>query len=433
MSHGDDDTTEIDAPRAAAGSTPLGDPYATGRPVAAGPQPPDDHAFTSRYEILAEVGRGAMGVVYRARHKRLDREVAVKVLLPDAGGERFLREARLLARIQSPYVVGVHDFEVLSDGRGLLVMEWVEGADLQKIMRRQGGPLPEDMVLAWMRHTCEGMVAAAEHGVIHRDLKPSNLLVDGRRRARVADFGLARGPAALGDLTQSGDLMGTPLYMAPEQAEDPHGVDTRADIYSFGATFYHALTGAAPFEGRTGFAVLYKHKTEPLTSPRSRRPELSERVSDILERCLAKNPADRFSSFAELLGQLQAGGDRPSPWSASDDPVLADYLARPPGPAGRVPRGAEGVEHGPWTFGSFPAGRVLRIVRGRHPGPAGGRRGQLRTTGGCPWVTGFRRAPLPRRPARPWPRKPAGRPRALRAGRRSRRRGGSAPASFFTG
>src|SRR5262249_54935169 len=161
---------------------------------------------------------------------------------PNAAAERFQREARLLARIRSPYVVTVHDFEVLPDGSPIIVMECVEGTDLREIIRAEGEALPEEGVLPWMRHTCEGMLAAAEYGISHRDLKPSNLLIDRGGSARVADFGLARGPTSQVELSQSAWMMGTPLYMAPEQAEDPHGVDTRADIYSFGATFYHALT-----------------------------------------------------------------------------------------------------------------------------------------------------------------------------------------------
>jgi serine/threonine protein kinase len=320
-------------------------------------------ALTARYEFLGEVGRGGMGVVYRARHRALDRQVAIKVMLPDAVPERFLREARLLASIKSPYVVVLHDFDVLSNGCPLLVLEWVEGANLHHTIQAGGGPLPEDRVLAWMRHTCEGMLAAAEQGIIHRDLKPSNLLIDAQGRARVADFGLARGPNPLGDVSHSGQFMGTPYYMAPEQAEDPRGVDTRADVYSFGATFYHALTGRPPFEGPTAFTVLYRHKTEPLVSPRALRPDLSERTGELLERCLAKAPADRFPSFAEVLRHLQPAAAASSPWTPSDDAELAPYLARY-----RARRAAYLADRTTWNADldlyTFPRGQVLRIVRG---------------------------------------------------------------------
>jgi serine/threonine protein kinase len=325
--------------------------------------PLEDPALTSRYELLAEVGRGGMGVVYRARHRSLDRQVAIKVMLSGAASERFLREARLLARIRSPHVVTVHDFELLPSGHPVLVMEWVDGTDLRRLLRSAGGAITEEQALPWMLQACEGMLAAAQQGIIHRDLKPSNLLLDARGRARVADFGLARGPAASADLTLLGGMMGTPYYMAPEQAEDPHGVDTRADIYSFGATFYHALTGRPPFEGETAFSILFKHKTEPLVSPKARKASLSERTSELLERCLAKSPADRFSSFAELLTLLQPSTTVSSPWAASDDAELADYLARY-----WLLRESYLSRRGAWNADldvyRFPRGQQLKIVRG---------------------------------------------------------------------
>jgi serine/threonine protein kinase len=130
----------------------------------------------SKYELLAEAGQGAMGVVYRARHKILGKYVAIKILLPGRSPERFLREAKLLASVTSPYVVAVHDFEVLPDQSAMLCMDWVEGQNLLQAMRAEGGRLPEDAALPWMRQVCEGMAAAADSGVIHRDLKPSNIL-----------------------------------------------------------------------------------------------------------------------------------------------------------------------------------------------------------------------------------------------------------------
>jgi eukaryotic-like serine/threonine-protein kinase len=289
----------------------------------------DAVALSSRYDIVKVVGQGGMGTVFKARHRALDMVVAVKVTHPGVPRDRFLREAKLLAKVQSPSVVGVHDFEVLPSGCPMLVMEWVEGADLSRTIKDVQGLLEEATVLPWMRHTCEGMRAAAEQGIIHRDLKPSNILIDERGRARVVDFGLARGPDGLGDLTVCGSgVMGTPYYMAPEQAEDPRGVDTRADVYSFGATFYHALTGAPPFEGDSAFQVLFKHKMEPLVSPAAKNPTLSERVTQILERCLAKSPADRFQSFADLLVQLQPAAAADDPWAASPAGGLRPHWER---------------------------------------------------------------------------------------------------------
>jgi eukaryotic-like serine/threonine-protein kinase len=175
------------------------------------------------------------------------------------------------------------------------------------------------------------MKTAADQGVIHRDLKPSNILIDTNGRIRVADFGLARGPEALNDLSRSAVIMGTPYYMAPEQAEDPRSVDTRTDIYSFGATFYHLLTGRPPFDGPTAFTILYKHKTEPLVSPRALNTNISMRTNDLLERCLAKSASERFQSFGDLLRQLEStklDNHFPLPWDESDDRELTTYYAK---------------------------------------------------------------------------------------------------------
>ena len=315
------------------------------------------------YEILRELGRGGMGVVYEARQQRLDRRVAIKVSLPGADMHRFLREARLLAKVKSPYVVVVHDFTVLANGWPALVMEWVEGSSLNRLLTAEARPLEEAKVLTWMRQVCDGMLAAAQEGIIHRDLKPSNLLLDASGNIRVADFGLARGAAALNDLTRSGEVMGTPHYMAPEQAEDPHGVDTRADIYSFGATFYHALTGTPPFTGPTAFAVLYKHKTEPLVALRTRNSALSRRTSEVLERCLAKAPADRFASFAEVRTAMQPSAGPGSPWDFSDDPALTQYLERYRARRDSYLEGTRRWETELDVY-HFPRGQTLRIIRG---------------------------------------------------------------------
>jgi serine/threonine protein kinase len=338
-----------------------------------GPECPAEFPSLLRYEVLGEVGRGAMGVVYRARHRALGKQVAIKVLLPGRSPERFLREAKLLAAVNSPHVVAVHDFDVLPDGSPMLCMDWVQGQTLLQAMRAQGGRLKEDAALPWMRQVGAGMQAAADQGVVHRDLKPSNILLDAGGRARVADFGLARGPERLGDLSRSGDVMGTPYYMAPEQAEDPRGIDTRADIYSFGATFYHALTGSPPFGGPTAFAVLYKHKTEPLISPRAINPEISQRTNDLLERCLAKSPSARFQSFAHILRQLQPTPTVPFPWDDADDAELVPYLARYRERRATylsvvTPQWERGAHEGEplqeLDEYSFPGGQSLLVVRG---------------------------------------------------------------------
>lgn len=320
-------------------------------------------ALAVRYDVVEEVARGGMGVVFRARHRTLDRQVAIKVVLPGASTDRFCREARLLAKINSPHVVGVHDFDMLPDGSPILVMEWVEGTNLFQLLRARGAALSEKEALPWMRQTAAGLLAAAEQGIIHRDFKPSNILIDVQGKARVSDFGLARGPTNLGESSQTtGGMLGTPYYMAPEQAEDPHGVDTRADIYSYGATFYHALTGRTPFEGETAFTVLYRHKTEPLIPPRARNPHISDRIGELLERCLAKSPNDRFQSLAEVLRHLEPESGTVSPWEDFDDRELAGYLARYQARR-EIYLTQRRMLDVPDLY-EFPRQRCLRIVRG---------------------------------------------------------------------
>jgi eukaryotic-like serine/threonine-protein kinase len=283
----------------------------------------------TRYEDFRFVGQGAMGAVYRARHRLMQNEVAIKAMLPGESTLRFLREARILAAIRSPHVVLVHDFEVLgNDELPLLIMEWIEGIDLQRRLKEQSGPLDEAAVLPGMRDVCDGMRTVAREGIVHRDLKPSNILIDQHGTARVTDFGLARAPSAVADISQSHEVMGTPYYMSPEQAEQPRSIDSRADIYSFGATFYHLLTGAPMFKGDSAFAVLFKHKTEPIVPPSTRNPRISAMTSELLERCVAKSPDDRFPSFDAIAQLLQPDQNLQSPWEAFAGEQVAPHVRR---------------------------------------------------------------------------------------------------------
>src|SRR5262249_5850203 len=153
----------------------------------------------------------------------------------------------ILARLKSPHLVSVVDYDALEDGRPMLCMEWVGGDDLDVRIRRAEGKLPEKQIRSWMRQSAIGMRDAAAEGIVHRDLKPANILFDEKSQVRIADFGVARDAFIPSHTSET--LLGTVLYMAPEQAGDPRSVDTRADVYSFGATYYHVVTGRAPFIG----------------------------------------------------------------------------------------------------------------------------------------------------------------------------------------
>ena len=265
-------------------------------------------------EIEALVGRGGMGVVFRARHKALDRVVALKVLSASvaadrAFADRFQREARALAKLQHPNIVAVHDFGV-TDGLFWLVMEYVEGANIRQAMR--AGQIRAKEALAIVPQICDALQYAHEHGVVHRDIKPENILLDTSGRVKIADFGLAklmeRGTAEQ-TLTGAGQVMGTLHYMAPEQWERPKHVDHRADIYSLGVVFYEMLTGELPV-GR-------------FAAP-SAKSDVDVRIDEIVLRTLEREREARYQHAAEVktdVGRLSAGGP-PASGAGTRDPSL---------------------------------------------------------------------------------------------------------------
>jgi O-acetyl-ADP-ribose deacetylase (regulator of RNase III) len=273
----------------------------------------------------------------------------------------MLREARIAAQIQSPHVVACYDFGFLSDRSPFMVMEYVGGPSLRA--RIADGPLPIDELRRFMLQAAQGIDAAADLGVMHRDLKPSNMLIAPSGDLKIADFGLARLTATTGakalrerPLTGPGMVLGTPFYMAPEQAWSPQESDTRADVYGYGASFYHAATGRRPFELDDMLELLMAHRREIPTRPRALRPDLPEDLQAILERCLAKAPRDRFQSFDEIKAALQGGES--ARWG---DPTLRDYAdhyarVRPALLADGPP--------GPAAVFQLPGERRVEIVRG---------------------------------------------------------------------
>jgi hypothetical protein len=258
-------------------------------------------------EILELVGQGGMGVVYKARQKRLDRLVALKILAPTIGqdpnfAERFAREARAMAMLSHPHVVAVHDFgqaPLAPSGRGAggegslyyFLMEFVDGVNLRQLL--DTGKLVPEEALAIVPQICEALQYAHDHGVVHRDIKPENVLLDKEGRVKIADFGLAklvgRGVQDL-TLTGVGQIMGTPQYMAPEQIEHPLRVDHRADIYSLGVVFYQMLTGELPI-GRFG--------------PPSTKVQIDVRLDDVVLRTLEKEPERRYQQASEVKTRIE--------------------------------------------------------------------------------------------------------------------------------
>ena len=276
------------------------------RRVQARIQPKTGPGEIQGYRLLEIVGRGAMGTVYRALHLGLNREVAVKVLRPDLAGdrtqvERLKAEAGMLASLDHPNIVRALDAGE-SNGFPYVVMEFVEGESLRDRLRREG-PLPEPEALRITRSLADALERARRMGVVHRDVKPGNVLLTRAGVPKLMDLGLAKGPIDLG-LTQHGATVGTPQYIAPEQALDPRKADTRSDIYSLGATLYAMLTGRPPFDGTTLAEVLTKVLYEVPAPVRSLRPEISAETGYLVERMMLRDPGLRYRTPALLVADI---------------------------------------------------------------------------------------------------------------------------------
>ena len=275
------------------------------------PQPEELAGQFPHLEIIELLGQGGMGAVYKARQKQLDRLVALKILPPEveqqaAFAERFTREARSLARLNHPYIVTVYDFGHTAEDLYFFVMEFVEGTDLRHVI--QSAKLSPKEALAIVPQVCEALQFAHDEGIVHRDIKPENILLDKRGRVKIADFGLAKlldSPATVYTLTQAGQRMGTPHYMAPEQIEHPDQVDHRADIFSLGVTFYQLLTGELPFIGESLASLMYKIANEKHPDVRMFRPDLPACVSKVVNKALHKDIERRFQSGEKMAAAIE--------------------------------------------------------------------------------------------------------------------------------
>jgi tRNA A-37 threonylcarbamoyl transferase component Bud32/CheY-like chemotaxis protein len=269
------------------------------------------------YRIEERIGRGGMGVVYRAEHLNLQRRAAIKIIAPDLADsegfrERFSREARIAAALQHPNIVTVYDAGEV-DGLLYLAMQYIEGSDLSAILRTQHRLRPYRAVDV-CRQVASALDAAHAMGLIHRDVKPANVLIEGRT-AFLTDFGLTkRIEGTHTQLTRAGDVVGTIHYVAPEQIEGSP-VSARTDVYSLGCLLYHCLTGQVPFTRDTDVAVIYAHLSEDPPKATAVRPELPEGLDAVIAKALDKSPDRRFPSCGDLISAARAVIDAAGPLS----------------------------------------------------------------------------------------------------------------------
>ncbi len=263
------------------------------------------------YVILDKLGQGGMGLVYKAEHRRMERQVALKVLSkavtkdPEAA-RRFQREVKAAAKLEHPNVVTAYDADE-AGGIHFLVMQFVDGTDLS-VLVRQEGPLSVEQALGCVLQAARGLEYAHSRGVVHRDIKPSNLLLDREGTVQILDMGLARIESAGPDqdqLTGTGQIMGTIDYMAPEQAADTKTADARADVYSLGATLWYLLTGCAMYEADTLVKKLMAHQNNPLPSLRDACPGISTELEAVFAKMIAKTPDERYWSMTDLIVDLE--------------------------------------------------------------------------------------------------------------------------------
>lgn len=260
------------------------------------------------FKILGRLGRGGMGTIFRARQLSMDRVVALKVLAPHLAQNeefvtRFVREAHTAAAVAHPNIIEVYDIGQNGDTH-YIAMEFIDGESLKDVIAREGR-VSARRACDIMRQVAMGLAEAHGAGILHRDIKPSNILLTKRDLVKVADFGLAKRPGADVSVTETGQAIGTPLYFPPEAARG-QPLDARSDLYSFGATFYHALAGRPPFEGGSATELALKHtQDEPLPLERA-APDVPRALCGIIDRLLRKNPVKRFQSAQELLTAIES-------------------------------------------------------------------------------------------------------------------------------
>jgi serine/threonine-protein kinase len=288
--------------------------------------------LSDRYEVEELVGTGGMSSVFRAHDRLLDRKVALKVLhqqfTDDAEYvERFRREARAVAALSHPNIVTVID-RGEHEGRQFIVFEYIDGENLKALIERRG-PAPVTTALELALQIAHGLSFAHQQGLVHRDVKPQNVLLNGDGQAKVTDFGIARSLDVQHGMTQTGTVLGTSDYIAPEQAQGQR-IDEHTDVYSLGVVLYEMLTNEVPFPGENFVAVAMRHINEPPPAIRDKRPDVSPRLEAAVQRAMAKRPEDRFQTMADFCRELEANLAEAQGGTAAPAP--------PPPPRARPPR-----------------------------------------------------------------------------------------------
>jgi len=319
------------------------------------------------YSIEAEIGRGGMGVVYRARDEKLKRLVAIKVLPPELAYRpdiraRFMREAETAARVSHPNIVPIHTVGE-ADDLVYFVMAFIDGESLALRLKRRTR-LPIDEARRIFRETADALAAAHQQGVIHRDVKPDNILLEGTRgRVMVTDFGIAKAlTAQSGTLTEAGIAIGTPAFMSPEQAAGEREIDGRSDIYSLGVVAYQMLSGELPFQSPTVPGLLMKQISEEPTPVDRKRSDAPRELAQTVMRCLEKDPERRWPTADALRRALETGSFTPPPPRSASRTLDAPGRSRERDPLARVDRVVDGIRERAEHAGSRVARRAERAA-----------------------------------------------------------------------
>ena len=333
--------------------------------------------IAGKYRIERVIGEGGMGIVVAAHHVQLDERVAIKFLLPGATSSselmaRFLREARAAVKIKSEHIARVLDVSQLEDGMPYMVMEYLEGKDLAALIEAEGRLSVEDTAELIIQ-ACEAIVEAHSLGIVHRDLKPANLFcvqhADGLPSIKVLDFGISKTAGQMGDMTSTQSMLGSPLYMSPEQMHSSKSVDPRTDLWSLGVIMYECVTGILPTNSESFAELVYKVVNEDAPRLNERFSDIPDEFADVVHRCLARSRDARYTHVGELAMALLPFASERAEGSVDRIMRIAETSdltkANAPAPAGSAPKI-------PAATGSTPTSTMVMSDTGKRPGLFGG-------------------------------------------------------------